>query len=338
MLVWVASSDNLALALDPAFFSLKTSDHLVWIQGSGLPSEETNCPTTEEAPLLFSWKLTSETMISSSSTEPQLVHTASPRPASYSISAPPQLEHTVDFDMAGDVRQHVYYPCRCQIRQQESCAVSAFYLMTTTWPSLVPRPHFSRPPKSTSLGTRLRLIRFGIRFIPRLRVEPACRKKGVAAVAASSQIWWMFSYQIYYFPSFNLTFSVLGTCLIVRETLVLLFSTLPCMTGVPRCDRLQIFSETVSSVLWSIPCKYFSYISSFSTSRLLGSSSRERQNLDSKLVSSCCIGLEKSYKSVHDVITFKKKKNNKKQPPCACQWVHTRTGDNGEARHHLALE
>ena len=83
-----------------SLFLLNTSDQLVWMQGSGLPSEETNCPTTEDAPLLFSWKLTSETMMSSSSTEPQLVHTASPRPASYSISAPPQLEHTVDFDMA----------------------------------------------------------------------------------------------------------------------------------------------------------------------------------------------------------------------------------------------
>jgi len=93
----------------------------------------------------------------------------------------------------------------------------------------------------------------------------------------------------YHFPSFNLTLSTLGTCLIVSETLVVRLSTSPQLTGVPKCDRLQILSETISSALWSIPCKYFWYISSFSTSKLLGSSRRESRNLDSRLVSSCCI-------------------------------------------------
>ena len=101
-------------------------------------------------------------------------------------------------------------------------------------------------------------------------------------------------YLIDHFPSFNLTLSTLGTCLIVRETLVVLFSTSPQLTGVPKCDRLQMLSETISSALWQIPCRYFWYISSFSTSKLLGSSRRERRNLDSRLVSSCCIWKEKT--------------------------------------------
>ena len=59
------------------------------------PSEDTNCPTTVDAPLLCSWNVISDTIMLSSSTEPQLVHTASPRAWSYSISVPPQCEHTL---------------------------------------------------------------------------------------------------------------------------------------------------------------------------------------------------------------------------------------------------
>ena len=56
----------------------------------------TNCPITVDAPLLCSWKLTSETMILSSRTDPHPVHTASPRDWSYSMSEQPQWLQTVD--------------------------------------------------------------------------------------------------------------------------------------------------------------------------------------------------------------------------------------------------
>lgn len=62
---------------------------------TGIPSEETNWPTTDDAPVLCSWNDTSDTIILSSSTDPQLVHTESPLAWSCSMSVPPQLEHTV---------------------------------------------------------------------------------------------------------------------------------------------------------------------------------------------------------------------------------------------------
>lgn len=58
------------------------------------PSRETNCPTAEEPPPLFSTNCTSETMMLSSSTEPHPVQTASPRAESTSMSEPPQAAHT----------------------------------------------------------------------------------------------------------------------------------------------------------------------------------------------------------------------------------------------------
>lgn len=58
------------------------------------PSSDTNCPTADEPPPLFSTNCTSDTMMLSSSTEPQAVHTASPRAASSSMSVPPQVRHT----------------------------------------------------------------------------------------------------------------------------------------------------------------------------------------------------------------------------------------------------
>lgn len=60
-----------------------------------VPSEDTNCPMTEEAPLLFSAKVTSDTIMLSSRTQPQAVHTASPLAWSYSMSDPPHWEQTV---------------------------------------------------------------------------------------------------------------------------------------------------------------------------------------------------------------------------------------------------
>ena len=58
-----------------------------------LPSAETNWPTADEPPPLFSTNVTSETMILSSKTEPQPIQTASPRAWSMSMSVPPQFLH-----------------------------------------------------------------------------------------------------------------------------------------------------------------------------------------------------------------------------------------------------
>lgn len=58
------------------------------------PSSDTNWPTADEPPPLFSTNCTSDTMMLSSSTEPQPVHTASPRAASNSMSVPPQPRQT----------------------------------------------------------------------------------------------------------------------------------------------------------------------------------------------------------------------------------------------------
>ena len=68
------------------------------------PLADTNCPTREEAPLLCSWKVTSLTMMLSSSTDPQPVHTASPRAGSYSMSVPPHCEQTVDMAAVGSAQ------------------------------------------------------------------------------------------------------------------------------------------------------------------------------------------------------------------------------------------
>ena len=46
--------------------------------------------------MLFSWNWTSDTIMLSSKTEPQFMHTASPRAWSMSISLPPQFEQTRD--------------------------------------------------------------------------------------------------------------------------------------------------------------------------------------------------------------------------------------------------
>lgn len=58
------------------------------------PSAETNCPTAEDTPPLPSTNWTSDTMMLSSRTEPQPVHTALPRAWSTSMSDPPQVLHT----------------------------------------------------------------------------------------------------------------------------------------------------------------------------------------------------------------------------------------------------
>lgn len=58
-----------------------------------LESAETNCPIAEAPPCAFSWNSTSATIILSSNTEPQLVHTASPRAGSTSMSEDPQCLH-----------------------------------------------------------------------------------------------------------------------------------------------------------------------------------------------------------------------------------------------------
>lgn len=74
----------------------KTHNILVRSQNRFLPSEETNCPMALDPPRLFSWNWTSETMMLSSSTDPQPIQTASPRAWSMSISLPPQFEQTCD--------------------------------------------------------------------------------------------------------------------------------------------------------------------------------------------------------------------------------------------------
>lgn len=60
------------------------------------PSTDTNCPTAEDTPPLPSTKVTSETMMLSSSTEPQLVQTALPRAWSTSTSVPPHVTHVLE--------------------------------------------------------------------------------------------------------------------------------------------------------------------------------------------------------------------------------------------------
>lgn len=74
----------------------KTHNILVRSQNRFLPSEETNCPMALDPPRLFSWNWTSETMMLSSSTDPQPIQTASPLAWSMSISLPPQFEQTCD--------------------------------------------------------------------------------------------------------------------------------------------------------------------------------------------------------------------------------------------------
>lgn len=66
------------------------------------PSVDTYCPITDDLPAADSWNWTSETIICSSSTEPQLVQTASPRAGSVSMSLPPHTLHT-RLDMARTV-------------------------------------------------------------------------------------------------------------------------------------------------------------------------------------------------------------------------------------------
>lgn len=56
-------------------------------------SAETNCPIALEVPCLFSSNCNSATIILSSRTEPQFVHTASPLAGSTSMSEPPQFLH-----------------------------------------------------------------------------------------------------------------------------------------------------------------------------------------------------------------------------------------------------
>ncbi len=73
------------------YYSFHTQDDLCDSR-----SAETNCPMTEDPPPVDSANVTSETMMLSSSTEPQLVHTASPLAWSYSISVPPHTWHIVD--------------------------------------------------------------------------------------------------------------------------------------------------------------------------------------------------------------------------------------------------
>ena len=57
-------------------------------------SDDTNWPTTVDAPLLCSWNVISDTIMSSSNTEPQLLQNSSPCAWSHSISVPPRCEHT----------------------------------------------------------------------------------------------------------------------------------------------------------------------------------------------------------------------------------------------------
>ena len=74
--------------------------------GKDSPSEETNWPTAEVTPPLPSTNWTSETMMLSSNTEPQLVQTAFPLAWSRSISAHPQALHTLGLIAAE--RDHLY--------------------------------------------------------------------------------------------------------------------------------------------------------------------------------------------------------------------------------------
>lgn len=58
-----------------------------------LDSADTNCPMVEAPPWAFSWNSISATIILSSNTDPQFVHTASPRAGSTSMSEDPQCLH-----------------------------------------------------------------------------------------------------------------------------------------------------------------------------------------------------------------------------------------------------
>ena len=84
--------------------------------------------------------------------------------------------------------------------------------------------------------------------------------------------------QVHYLLSFSLIFNVLGTFLIVRETRVVLCSTSPMLTGVPRCPRLQIWSDTTSSVLSAMPCTFV--ISQTLMKAVLAGLQLRKQNLD----------------------------------------------------------
>ena len=63
------------------------------------PSAETNWPIADEPPPLFSTNWTSDTMMLSSRTDPQLMHTALPRAWSTSMSEHPQVLHTRELMM-----------------------------------------------------------------------------------------------------------------------------------------------------------------------------------------------------------------------------------------------
>lgn len=80
------------------------------------PSAETNCPTAEETPPLPSTNWTSETIMLSSRTEPQPVHTALPRAWSTSMSEPPQVLHTRELMV--EVRGHLVESEVLSIRHQ----------------------------------------------------------------------------------------------------------------------------------------------------------------------------------------------------------------------------
>ena len=84
-----------------------------------------------------------------------------------------------------------------------------------------------------------------------------------------------------YFPSFSFTLSVFGTCLIVKDNLVLLLMSCPILTLL-QCDRLNTLSFMVSSSRGVIPCKRLVYMSSWRTRRLLGSSNRENWYRESR--------------------------------------------------------
>ena len=69
-------------------------NNIVYVMQFHTPSADTYWPTTEVPPMALSANCTSDTIIWSSRTEPQLVQTASPRAGSISISLPPHCVHT----------------------------------------------------------------------------------------------------------------------------------------------------------------------------------------------------------------------------------------------------
>ena len=103
-----------------------------------------------------------------------------------------------------------------------------------------------------------------------------CRKK----VQAAESIWtsafnFLTPCLLYYLlPSLSRFFNVLGTNLIVKETLQVLSSFSPQLEFVN--GRFATFSDTTSWVLSAIPCRWEVYMESLRIRRLFGSSKNEK--------------------------------------------------------------